>query len=130
MSKYAVMLFSIFLAVTIGGANAAGDRTEAYQSLLTKRVSMVALLANPSNYDNKEVCVDGILHNVYEDDTLYLNREMADALIKQMASVCITTKKTCCCYRSPRRKSDAITSITNCAQFSVHSRQAASLWKT
>jgi len=82
MSKYAAILFSSILAVTISGANAAEDRTEAYKSLLTKRVSMVALLANPSNYDNKQVCVDGILHNVYEDDTLYLNREMADALIK------------------------------------------------
>ena len=33
----------------MGGANAAEDRTEAYKSLLTKRVSMVALLANPSS---------------------------------------------------------------------------------
>ncbi|HEY9678266.1 MAG TPA: hypothetical protein V6C76_09665 [Drouetiella sp.] len=43
---------------------------------------MVAVLSNPEKYDGKRISLDGILHAVMEDDTLYLNREMADSLLK------------------------------------------------
>jgi hypothetical protein len=82
MNKYAPILLPMLFAVTIQGASSIENQNDAHESLLSKRVPMVALLANPGNFNNKQVCVDGILHSVYEDDTLYLNREMADALIK------------------------------------------------
>ena len=53
-----------------------------YINLLTKRVSIIQLIATPERFDGKQVFVDGILHHVFEDDTLYLDREMADHLVK------------------------------------------------
>jgi hypothetical protein len=44
---------------------------------------MVKILATPAAFDGKKIFVDGIFHYIFEDDTLYLNREMADALIKE-----------------------------------------------
>jgi len=44
---------------------------ETYINLLTKRVSIIQLIATPERFDGKQVFVDGILHHVFEDDTLY-----------------------------------------------------------
>lgn len=58
------------------------SRNDIMANLYSKRVSMVQLLANPEQFHGKKVFVDGYLHYVFEDDTLYFDREMADAGIR------------------------------------------------
>jgi len=80
----AAFLFSIAVYASSFCCTSAKQQTanETYQNLLTKRVSIINLIATPERFDGKQVFVDGILHHVFEDDTLYLDREMADHLVK------------------------------------------------
>ncbi|HEY9679519.1 MAG TPA: hypothetical protein V6C76_16035 [Drouetiella sp.] len=82
MNRIVSALVLLFFALSSARAKASESSGDAYSDLMLKRVSIVALLANPDKFNDKVVFVDGILHNVFEDDTLYLNREMADSLIK------------------------------------------------
>jgi hypothetical protein len=82
MKKYLLAILCSLISTTLNNAHADENRDDVYLNLLSHRVAMVAVLANPKSFDGKNVFVDGILHNTFEDDTLYLDREMADALVK------------------------------------------------
>lgn len=76
------ILFSVIICATVCSANAKDSPIEIHSNLLSKRVSLVKLLANPDSFDGKKVFVDGIMHHTYEDNTLYLSRDMADCGVK------------------------------------------------
>ena len=82
-----ILTNSLFVAcaltfATTNGALCTDKASDIYSNLLSKRVSLVRLLADPEKYDGKPVFVDGIMHHTFEDDTLYLDREMADMGLK------------------------------------------------
>lgn len=76
------MLLLVLVCGTTYSASAKDSPSEIHSNLLSNRVSLVKLLASPDSFDGKKIFVDGIMHHTYEDNTLYLTRDMADSGIK------------------------------------------------
>ena len=56
-------------------------------------VSLVQIIANPTNYDNDKIAVSGYLHHRKESSALYLSKADADYSITQNAISIIYGKK-------------------------------------
>lgn len=66
MKSISAWLFSVLLALTIGGAAYAEEPRD---------VSIIQLITNPEQFDGKLVRVIGFMHLEFEGDAVYLHRE-------------------------------------------------------